>query len=97
MFGELPHQSRIERSNYQRRSNNIDLFAEKEEDSYLKLEKISDLKKGVLSTSEFQILKNDLLKKRSGSVLSNPSIHSNSNSPDKEINLNNRVWPNSSC
>ena len=43
MFGELPHQSRIERSNYQRRSNNIDLFAEKEEDSYLKLEKISDL------------------------------------------------------
>ncbi len=97
MFGELRHQSRIERSNYQRRSNNIDLFAEKEEDSYLKLEKISDLKKGVLSTSEFQILKNDLLKKRSGSVLSNPSIHSNSNSPDKEINLNNRIWPNSSC
>jgi len=97
MFGELPHHIRIERSYYQGRSNNIYLFAEKEEDSYLILEKVSDLKKVVLSTFEFQILKNDLLKKRSGSVLSNPSIHLNSNSPDKEININNRVWPNSSC
>jgi hypothetical protein len=61
-------------------------------------EKLSDLKlKAVLSASEFQILKNDLLKKRSGSVFSNPSIHSNSNSPDKGINLNNKVCPNFSC
>ena len=53
MFGELPHHIRIEKSYYQGRSNNIDLFAEKEEDSYLILEKVSDLKKVVLSTSEF--------------------------------------------
>ena len=53
MFGELTHHIRIEKSYYQGRSNNIYLFAEKEEDSYLILEKVSDLKKVVLSTSEF--------------------------------------------
>jgi hypothetical protein len=94
----LPHQSRIERSYYQGRSNDIDRFAEKEEDPYLKLEKLSDLnQKGVLRASEFQILKKDLLKKISGSDFSNPSIHSNSNSPNNGINLNNKVCPNSSC
>jgi hypothetical protein len=44
MPGELPHQSRTERSYYQGLSNNIYRFAEKEEDPYLKLEKLSDLK-----------------------------------------------------
>lgn len=98
MLGELPHQSRIERSYYRGQSNNIDRSAEKDDDPYLKLEKLSDLKqKGVLSDSEFQILKNDLLKKISGSNFSNPSIHSNSNSPANGINLNNKVCPNSSC
>ncbi len=105
--GELPNQSRIEKI-HQKPSSNSNSTTENNEDLYSKLEKLSDLKqKGALSDSEFQMLKNDILKKMTGKELSTASNDSNvisyTDNVTPDISVNNdisssyKTCPNSNC
>ncbi len=105
---ELTNQSRIEKSHHEPSSNVNPATIENNEDLYSKLGKLSDLKqKGALSDSEFQMLKNDILKKMTGKELSNTSNDTKtiSSHPDvtPDTSVNNdissyyKICPNSSC
>lgn len=98
--GELPNQSRIERKN-QGRYTQENIQADdvsQNEDLYAKLDKLADLKlKGVLSESEFQLLKSDILKKISSSDLIIDAGKVDNNQAETNPINNFKNCPNSKC